>query len=423
MSRRPLPSFRPGDLRDPADPARVDRIWERLEASLPSAADGARARRPLRAATLLVAATLSAFAGGVVVGRGALRVSTPAPVAAVPSGEGATAEVLAAGTRGRSYPLPGGGSITLAPGSTVELVRTDADALTMRLVQGAADVDTNHAVAGRDVSIVAGDARLATQAGSVLSVRRADEHLDVTVASGEVRLTSPAGSQRLGVGDHAEAVPLHAVLASAPSPRSVAPSRRRALPSSASAPDAGAAPTLPEWKQRWLEGGDYSEAFKLLKQQPGGAEGAIASARSAEELMAIRDLARYPGGDTNVAISALNRVVSDFPGRPEAAIAARELGELYERMGKPEEAAAYRQRAQSLSPSGFWGDDTCARIRAELRKGRTDEGARAAQEYLSKFPDGQCKDDAERLLRGDDAAPADAAAPATSGRPDAGPPR
>ena len=419
MSRRTMPSIRPVDLRDHADPERVDRIWERLDQELA----GAAPRRRTGTAVLLLAATLGAFAGGVIVGRSALRAPQTAPVAALPSAEGASVEVFAAGTRGRSFPLPGGDRITLSPGATVEVVRTDAEALTLRLVQGAADVDTNHGVADRAVSIVAGDARLATQAGSVLSVRRDDEHLDVTVSSGVVSITSPEGSQRLAGGEHAAAVPLHGVVASAPSPRNALPTRRRPLPSSAPAPDAGAAiASAPDWRQRWQEGGDYSEAFKLLKQQPGGAEGAIASAKSAEELMAIRDLARYPGGDNGVAISALIRVVNDFPGRPEAPIAARELGALFERAGEPEKAAAYRERAQSLSPKGFWGDDACNHIRAELKKGRTDEGSRAAQEYLSKFPDGQCKDDAERLVRGDTVAePADA--PAPSARADAGPPR
>jgi hypothetical protein len=421
MSRRSIPPIHPADLRDHADPERVERIWERLEHDLAGAeATVAAPPRLTGTALLLLAAALGAFAGGVVVGRRAVGDPGAAAVAAVASADGPAIDVFAAGTHGRSFPLPGGGQITLSPGATVEVVRTDADALTLRLVQGEANVDTNHGVADRAVAIVAGDARLATQAGSVLDVRRDDEHLDVKVASGVVSITSPAGSQRLGGGERADAVPLHAVVVATPAAHGTVAARRRALPSSASAPDAGAAvAAAPDWKQRWQEG-DWSEGFKLLRQQPGGAEGAIAAAKSAEELMTIVDVARAKGGDNGIAISALTRVVNDFPGKPEAPIAARALGDLYERAGEPEKALAYRERAQTLSPRGFWGEDACNQIRAELKKGRTDEGARAAQEYLSKFPDGQCKDDADRLLRGEAIAePADA--PGSSGKPDAKP--
>lgn len=425
MSRRALPSIDPTDLRDHADAARVDRIWDRLEHEL----TGVEVAPPRRTGTalLLVAAALGAFTGGVAVGRSTLNEAASPIVAALPSGEGSSLEVFAAGTRGRSFALPGGGRIRLSPGTTVEVLRTDAEALILRLVQGEADVDTSHAGAEREVAIVAGDARLATQTDSVLNVRRSDDQLDVSVSSGVVSVTSPSGSQRLGGGERAEAVPLHEVVAAAPSAHNPLLARRRALPSSAPPPDAGAAlASAQDWKQRWQEGGDYSEAFKLLKQQPGGAEGAIAAAKSAQELMAIVDLARYPGGDTGIAFAALFRVVNDFAGRPEAPIAARALGDLYERAGEPDKALAYRERAQSLSPKGFWGEDACNRIRTELTMGRTDEGLSAAQEYLSKSPNGRCKDDAERLVRGEIIAqPGAATAPPASApapQPDA-PPR
>ena len=45
-----LPTFKPGDLRDHADPARIDRVWSRLEAELPASAEAPRgAPVPLRA--------------------------------------------------------------------------------------------------------------------------------------------------------------------------------------------------------------------------------------------------------------------------------------------------------------------------------------------------------------------------------------
>jgi len=62
MSRRSLPRIGPADLRDHADDARVERVWQRLDAEL-TVPEAGRARRRAGLA-LALAATLAAFVGG-----------------------------------------------------------------------------------------------------------------------------------------------------------------------------------------------------------------------------------------------------------------------------------------------------------------------------------------------------------------------
>jgi ferric-dicitrate binding protein FerR (iron transport regulator) len=299
MSRRSVPRIAPADLRDHAEEARIDRVWARIEPELVVAP--AASRRPVLA-YLAIAAAFSAFAGGVFVGKVAFQGPVLTAIAPVQSNERTRVDVLAAGSEGRSFPLPGGGQLQLQPGATVEVERAGGQ-LTLKLLQGAASVDTLSAPQTPGLMIVAGEAQLNTQAGSVVNVRRNQDDLDVSVSDGSVSITSPADPKprKLGRGGQLERVPLHTAVA-ALSPTSPPMVRGPLLAAGAHRPNqprAGgksAAVDAPGWLTSY-ENNEDTTALALLRQLPGGLPGAISNARSAQELMAISTIARGKDGD------------------------------------------------------------------------------------------------------------------------------
>ncbi|MDC0748341.1 FecR domain-containing protein [Polyangium mundeleinium] len=412
MTRRVVPPLRPQDLRDHADPARIERVWERLEHDLPGRREPERSRMT---GTLIAvaAAAVAAFCAGLYVGTGTSREGGPTEVRAISAENNASPSVLAAGTRQASYPLPGGGTLTLSPGATVEVERGEGEAVTLRLLRGEASVDTAGAPKAAEIALVAEGAALFARAGSVVFVRRNEADIDVRVASGSARVSWPAGSRELSGGDGLEAVPMIALAeaphddptnpdprprrAIAPMPRDMS-SRTLALPLRPETPAVAIA--APDWRAKY-NAGELAQALELLRQQPGGIEGAIASSRSAAELVVIGDIARAKGGDPSAALLALTRVVEGFPNDPYAEIAAFTLGGMYEKMGQADQAQKYFERARSLK--GVLAEDAlCKQIRAEHRAGRKDEAARMGTEYSNKYPDGRCKEDVERILSGEE---------------------
>lgn len=426
MSRRSVPRIAPNDLRDHADEARIARVWDRLEQDLAGTRE-APARRSGLVLSLL-AATVAAFAGGLIAGKVVWGERPQASLTAVaPSDHAEFLDVLAAGSESRTVPLPGGGQITLAPESTVEVERTSSGVLTLRLVRGEASVDTAELAVAPELAIVAGEARLSTATGSVVRVRRNQDDMDVDVTDGSVRITSPAGSQELGHGEPAISVPIRRDVTAAPTnvtrPR-LLPTPRLQPTDTMSPVTVDEVPPVSDWRTR-VKAGELTEALGMLRSQPGGIRGAITSARSATELMAISDVARLKGGDPSAAVDALTRVVQDFPSDPNAQVAAWTLGKMYEKMGQPVLAQTYFEKYRSLSPDGVLAEDAlCKQIRAEHRASHKDEAVRMGKEYLSKYPNGPCKEDVERIISGEDA-PAEeegpAPAPETPGTDGGGP--
>lgn len=417
MSRRSVPRIAPNDLRDHADEARIARVWDRIEGNLSNTREAAPHRAGLVIA--LVAATMAAFSGGLLVGRSMWREAPSAPLAAVPSSDRTELyDVIAAGSQPRTVGLPGGGEITLSPETTVEVERTSGGALTLRLVRGEAAVSTTEIAAAQNLAIVAGAARLSAGTGSVVRVRRNQDDMDVAVSDGSVRIISPAGSQELARGQEPVTVPIRTTSTTSQVDDSVRP-RLAIRPSRSSqdprsdAPDVAA--PAPDWLTR-AKANDSAGALALLRQQPGGIAGAIASAKTAGELMVLSDLARSKGGDPSLAQSALTRVVDGFPDDPNASIAAYTLGRLYDKAGQPQLAQTYYEKSLRLKPEGALAEDAlCKQVQAEHRAAHKDEAVRIGKEYLSKYPDGRCKEEVERIISGDDVAESDdATAPSSA---------
>ncbi|EYF02296.1 hypothetical protein CAP_7225 [Chondromyces apiculatus DSM 436] len=391
-----MPRIDPTALRDHATDERVARVWARIDQDL-DIREPASPRRAGFAAALL-AATMAAFGGGILCGRLMEPAGEAAQLEALPSQDQRAAnEIIAAGTSERTYPLPGGGAISLAPGSTIELERAEGGALKLRLVQGEAAIDTVGVTRSGEIALVAGEAQVSTAAAGSFRVRHNVDDIDIDVSDGSVRVTSPVGSRDLGRGDSAAGVPIRQRTTTlvAPPPTS-SPVLRNAppAPSVAEVPSVEPAPVAvaaPDWRARF-NAGDDSGALDMLRQQGGGIDGAIASARTAKELMELNDLLRGRGGDQAAAIRALSRVVDAFPGDPNAEIAAFTLGNLYARAGDQAKAAKYYERAGNLSPGGNLAEDSfCKRIGAEVLAGHKEEAIRMAQEYVSKYPDGRCE--------------------------------
>jgi hypothetical protein len=120
---------------------------------------------------------------------------------------------------------------------------------------------------------------------------------------------------------------------------------------------------MPPWFARHNEN-KWEAGFVLLQQQPGGIDGAIASARSAGELSAIRDLAET-GHDYESGRRALERVIKDFPSDPYAMFAADRLAALYDKEGKADRAKELRERYGRLSQNDALA---CNQIQSESNK-------------------------------------------------------
>lgn len=397
MSRRSLPRIDPSALRDHADEARLDRVWERIDQDLgPRLEHRANARgQRTTFMYLAVAASFVAFVGGVGVGKSVG--SAPRPHVAenivAPPVEKSRVEVLAAGTQPRTFSLEGGGSLTLTPGATAEVERSGSS-LTVSLLQGQASVDAR----GRGgLAVVAGAARVTAAAGAVLSVTRGEANLAVKVDEGKATVSSPAGTQDLAKNEQATGVPIRAAVTSAQpdvSPRpGPGPSRR---------PSAGRTPVLkvagqPEWMTR-LAANDEEGANRLLRKA--GVPQSIAAARTAEELMQIAEIMRHNNRDPQAAVDAYRRVVESFRGDPNAHVAAQKLADHYRAIGDGTQAKVYLDQIAGLSKTA--DASFCNLIDKSQDK---TEAAKLASEYLDKYPNGQCRARIKALLEPEEPAP------------------
>ena len=391
MSRRSFPRINPADLRDHADDARVERVWERLEQDLP-ALDHLAPRRRSGLMYLAVAAAIAAFGGGVLLGR---KVGPARPaMAAVPmTNESSSGEVLAAGSKQRDFEL-GGVKLTLLPGAVIEKDHAGADGTRVSLLQGEVWLESGEGA--RALSLSAGEATLATQAGSAMRVKHNREAMDVDVTAGSVTLTAPGGSARqLAKGDRLDAVPLRKVVAIAPvnaveQRAPVLPQRPKLLV--ASRPKS---PGMPDWLARYIDR-DYDGSFALLSKR--GIQSTIDSAKSAYELNMIAELMTAKK-EPAFAQRALTRLVEKFSGDQRAYLAARDLAKLYEKSGQSDLARDYSNKADQLAA----GEDSldCNRTRERILKSPENnaEAAQAINDYLNHHKDGQCREDFEALLQ------------------------
>jgi hypothetical protein len=304
--------------------------------------------------------------------------------------------VLAAGSRARTFSLPGGGAVTLRPGGTMEIADLDGGVVSLRLLQGEASLET---AGGGTVAIEAGEARVSTVGASALTVRRDDRSIDVAVTGGVVEVDAPDGRQTLSRGERATAstIVTTALVASAPQPeRPVrSPSEPPALlpddapPQPSVAPLAEPPPAPPGWFALY-QASKLDEALAQLP--PAEMAAAIERGRTAGELMALDHLARIKK-EVVLSMRALTRVVTEFPDDPYAKIAAVTLGNLHRSAGNHALAAQFDELAKS---SQFGEDIACRRIGSF--DAADPAAAQTARDYLAKYPEDRCRTAAEDLL-------------------------
>ena len=184
------------------------------------------------------------------------------------------------------------------------------------------------------------------------------------------------------------------------------PARRTPTPRPLTAKGAG----QPEWLTHYPA--DDTRALALLQKQ--GVNQAIDGARTATELMAIAEMMRGKGRDPAAEIRAWERLLQSFPSDQRAPFAADNLARIFEARGEPARAREYKEKVRPLIQGVTTGSDSllCDMIRREPDKTKA---ALMAKEYLDKYPDGECRDDFERLVAG--AAPTPSAPPAASSSP------
>jgi hypothetical protein len=187
-------------------------------------------------------------------------------------------------------------------------------------------------------------------------------------------------------------------------PELVSPELVPAVPEQAAAP--------PKW-QLLANSGEYeAAAFEL--EQAGGFEEVLAVS-SPEQLMLLQDVARATG-QRQRAVTALRRVIAEFPSDPVAPLAAWSLGNLLDGAGDKRGANEAYVAYGALSPEGDFAEDALVRqLRSAVQRRDRAKVAELSAQYERDFPEGGRRDEVDRwvavLQATDVAEDADAGAP------------
>jgi hypothetical protein len=231
--------------------------------------------------------------------------------------------------------------------------------------------------------------------GTGFDCARAPGRLDVSVQHGAVLVRGgrvPDRARRLTAGETLEVL-------DAPAPVETGESSVGAP--AAPAATVGAAPRrepVAENAGAWRElarGGHHREAFAAL-----GTQGLLRETKrlGVADLLVLADVARLSGHATE-AVVPLERILRDFPGDPQAPLAALALGRLeLDTLDRPAKAAVALNRALSLGVPRSLREDVRTRL-VEARAGNRAAARAAAADYLRDYPDGRDKSIVESQMR------------------------
>lgn len=114
--------------------------------------------------------------------------------------------------------------------------------------------------------------------------------------------------------------------------------------------------------------------------------------------MLLADVARATG-QTQRALAALRRIVSEFRSEPVAPLAAYSLGNLLERSGDARGAAKAFAVYRALSPEGDFSEDALVRqLQSAVERGDRDHAEQLLAQYQAGFPDGRRGEEVERWM-------------------------
>ncbi len=365
------------ELHDPVSEAQVLRIWRRVATR--RAAPRAPARSVLIWALAGAAMGVAAMVAIETV-RGPGQREVPAEVARAPGplvlrGGGAIEVVeVAVGAPSRAVELSDGSRLEVDVGARVEPLASSRADVVLRLARGRVVFDVAPGGPRRWV-IEAGIASIEV-VGTRFSVERASDHVQVDVERGVVLVrgaTITDGVARVEAGMSLD-VRAATVATVTPGDAGDAQSHKRH-----SEPDGA-------WRARAAHG-QYAEAYVALGS--GGVGRETARAASADDLLALADVARLSGHPAE-AVDPLERILREHASSPSAPLSALTLGRIQLALGRPSEAARALERALALRvPAGLEEDLYARLVEAYAKAGDRPAAAAAAREYRRRFPSGR----------------------------------
>lgn len=278
------------------------------------------------------------------------------------------------GKTSEPFALSDGSRIFLPPGSRLEVLRNDGQALVVGLRRGESTFDVQPG-GPRRWTIETGLASVEV-VGTRFTVLSSDRDVSVRVARGVVLVrgaTVAGGLRRLTAG---ESLIVGETTAGASAPESPAPTA-----SVASAATAAAKPSV---------------AGAARSVTPRTAQSAN-TPDALDALLASADQARRRGDDAQ-AVAELERVLTlAAPNDPRRGLAALSIARLTGERD-PARAAEALSQVESGMPQALAEDALARNIEALRRAGQTAQARALANEYLRRFPHGQRADEVKRWL-------------------------
>ena len=366
-------------LDDPTSEEALARVWRGIDARAPRGR--VRARVWAMASLVTAAAVAIAFATFERRDRGPLRFADGRPLDAVEATP--VGEVLA---------MSDGSRVELAAGARFTPLESTGTSFVAILESGSAHFEVRPG-GPRRWQIECGLATVEV-VGTGFDCARAPGRLEVSVQHGAVLVRGdrvPDRARRLDAGETLEVL-------DAPGP-----------PETSGAPGAPAATTVAAAPRRdpvaeeagaWRElarGGHHREAFAAL-----GAQGLLRETkrRGVADLLVLADVARLSGHAAE-AVAPLERILREFPGDPQAPLAALALGRLeLDTLDRPAKAARALNLALSLGVPHSLREDVRTRlVEAYARAGNRAAARAAAAAYLREYPDGRDRSIVESQMR------------------------
>ena len=376
-------------LSNPTSEETLARVWRGIDARAPRVR--VRARVWAMASVVTAAAVAIAFATFERRDRGPLRFADGRPLGAVEATPGGAVLAMSDGSR-----------IELTAGARFTPLESTGTSFVAILERGSAHFEVRPG-GPRRWQVECGLATVEV-VGTGFDCARAPGRLDVSVQHGAVLVRGervPDRARRLAAGETLEVLDAPAAEATR------APAGE--LEASAAAPEAPAATTVAAAPRReavaedagaWRElarGGHHREAFAAL-----GPRGLLRETkrRGVADLLVLADVARLSGHAVE-AVAPLERILREFPGDPQAPLAALALGRLeLDTLDRPAKAATALNLALSLGVPHSLREDVRTRlVEACARAGNRTAARAAGAAYLREYPDGRDRSIVESQMR------------------------
>ena len=370
-------------LANPTSEEALARVWRGIDARAPRGR--VRARVWAMASVVTAAAVAIAFTTFERRDRGPLRLA-----------DGGAVGDVEASPAGAVLAMSDGSRVELAAGARFTPLESTGTSFVAVLERGSAHFEVRPG-GPRRWQVECGLATVEV-VGTGFDCARSPGRLRVSVQHGAVLVRGervPDRARRLAAGETLEVL-------DAPAPAE----RGQALRSAPEAPAATAAAAAPrrdlvaEDAGAWRElarGGHHREAFAAL-----GAQGLLRETkrRGVADLLVLADVARLSGHAAE-AVLPLERILREFPGDPQAPLAALALGRLeLDTLDRPAKAATALNLALSLGVPHSLREDVRTRlVEAYARAGNRTAARAAAAAYLREYPDGRDRSIVESQMR------------------------